>query len=177
MNRCRRSFEAPCLSGRSRCLACLGLVASLAWLSSSPTLQAQSDNFNDGNDTGWTRYSPFDPFGAPAEFSFPNGAYRIQGALSPAPDQLGPARAGSLRQDVVYTNFYIAVDVIDWDDSVRQAFGILARINNFGLGTTTGYAFTYDRGSGVTMTSGDTDLTSIVCQPGVSCEIPQDIQT
>ncbi len=177
MNRSLRSHGSRPASISSIGLAFLGLAAGLACLSLPMNLRAQSDDFNDGDDTGWTRFNPFAPFGAPAQFSFPGGAYRIQAALSPAPSQLGPARAGSLRSDVVYTNFYIAVDVIDWDDTVRQAFGILARVNNFGLGTTTGYAFTYERGAGVTMTSGDTDLSSIVCEPGVSCEIPVGIQT
>ena len=157
------------------------LLLALGCLLASPPqplhAQFQSDDFNDGNDTGWTRYSPFTPYGAPAGFFFTNGAYRIQAALSPAPTQLGPPRAGSLRADIVYTNFYVSVDIVDWDDTVRQSFGVLARINNFGLGTSIGYAFTYDRGSGVTMTSGDTDLSAIICQPGVSCEIPSGIST
>jgi hypothetical protein len=148
----------------------LGLV--LAGLPFGLRAQFESDDFNDGNDAGWTRYSPFTPFGAPTQFFFTNGGYRIRAALSPLPAQLGPPRAGSLREGVVYTNFYISVDVVNWDDSVRQAFGLLARINNFGLGTSIGYAFTYDRGSGVTMTSGDTDLSKIVCVPNASCEFP-----
>src|SRR6266581_6300145 len=32
---------------------------------------AQSDDFNSGNDTGWTRYDPLAAFGGGATFSFP----------------------------------------------------------------------------------------------------------
>ena len=71
------------------------------------------------------------------------------------------ARAGSVREDVTYTDFYIAVDVVNWDNTIRQAFGILGRVNTPGLGQTTGYAFTYERGSGVTETSGDLDISRI----------------
>src|ERR1043166_7660940 len=169
-------FPSAC-PARGRLTVWVVLAASLVLFGQPPRVTAQSDDFNDGNDTDWVEYSPFTPFGARAQLTFPNHAYRIQAALSPDPSQLGPARAGSLRQDVIYTNFYISVDVVDWDDTVQQAFGIIARINNFGLGTTTGYAFTYERGSGVTMTSGDTDLSAIVCQPGASCEVPEGIQT
>src|SRR5688572_30600580 len=94
-------------------------------------VNAQSDDFDDGNDAGWTRY---DPIGSHpqlpdiATFSFPNGnSYRIQTAPSPAPTQVGPGRAGSLRLDVNYTDFFICVDILHWNTNVNQAFGILDR--------------------------------------------------
>src|SRR6185436_2467109 len=43
--------------------------------------------------------------------------------------------------------FYLATDVVAWDDSLNQAIGLLARIQSPGLGTTLGYAFTYQVGS------------------------------
>src|SRR5262249_36264177 len=58
------------------------------------------DDFNDGNDDGWTRYSPLAPFGAPGTFSFPSGGYRIQAAPSPDLAALGPGRAGSARPEI-----------------------------------------------------------------------------
>ena len=125
-------------------------VASL-----TPVLHAQVDDFNDGNDTGWQRYNPI----GTATFSVQNGAYRIQSAATPNPD-FGPGRAGSIRNDAIYTtNFYVAVDVTNWNDSVNQSFGLLARITAPGAGTTMGYAFTYDRGT--TATSGDMDISGI----------------
>jgi len=52
-----------------------------------------------------------------------------------------------LRTNVTYTDFYIAVDVVGWDDSLDQAFGILARVREPGLGTTDGYALSYQTGN------------------------------
>jgi len=133
------------------------LLATLTVPCSSP---GQSDDFNDGNDTGWTRYSPLAAFGVPGVYTFPNGGYRIQ-VTTPTGLADNPGRAGSVREDVTYTDFYVSVDVVDWKDDTRQAFGLLARVGTPGLGTTAGYAFTYERGSGVTMTSGDTDLSRL----------------
>ncbi len=33
--------------------------------------RAQFDDFNDGNDLGWTHYEPLAPFGAGGTFTFP----------------------------------------------------------------------------------------------------------
>ncbi|HTD85979.1 MAG TPA: hypothetical protein VK850_05335 [Candidatus Binatia bacterium] len=114
-------------------------------------LCAQSDNFDDGNDAGWTRY---DPIGI-ATFSFPNGAYRMQTPRTPNA-AFGAARAGSLREDVTYTDFYITVDIPYSNTNLNQAFGILARVKEPGLGTTDGYAMTWNRGGG------DLDISAIV---------------
>lgn len=136
----RASAQRPCWLGT--CLACAALV--VGGLLPGPAL-GQSDDFNDGNDDGWTRY---DPIGSHpllpdiATFTLTNGAYRIQTAPSPAPAEVGPGRAGSLRLDVSYTDFYLSVDVVAWDPSVNAAFGLLARVRELGLGTTDGYAFT-----------------------------------
>lgn len=123
-------------------------------------LNAQlTDDFNDGNDNGWTRY---DPIGSHpqlpdiATFTVVNGAYRIQTAPSPAPSSVGPGRAGALRMDVNYTDFYISVDIVNWDTNVNQAFGILARCIDIGLGSTDGYAMTWDKGGG------DLDISRII---------------
>ena len=108
------------------------------------TARAQTDNFNSGTDTGWTRYDPLAGLGAPATFSFPGGnTYRIQAAVSPNPGVLGPGRAGSLRTDQTYSDFAVSFDLVDWNNSQDQAFGMLARVSQPGLGTTDGYAFTY----------------------------------
>ena len=111
------------------------------------------------NDTGWTHYDPLGTaFDSPkASFTFPNGGYRIK-ALIPPSNAAGPSRAGSVREDTVYSDFFVRVDVLAWDDTVRQSFGLLARVNTPGLQTSTGYAFTTDRGSGIMPTSDDTDI-------------------
>ena len=112
-------------------------------------LNAQTDDFNDGDDRGWREYDPLKS--APgvgtniATFSFPNGGYRIQTYRTPNA-AFGPARAGSLREDVTYTDFYITVDIVDWNTNLNQAFGIMARVSDVGFGTSDGYAMTWDRG-------------------------------
>ncbi len=102
------------------------------------------DGFDAGNDNAWTRYEPLAPFGAPGTYSFPNGGYRIQASASPDPAALGPGRAGSLRTDLnIAGNFLDSSDVLSWDNSQNQSFGLLGRVSNPGLATTTGYALTY----------------------------------
>jgi len=63
-----------------------------------------------------------------------------------------------------YSDFYVSVDLVDFDDTVRQAFGILARANTPGLGTTGGYLFSWEPGSGTlpTVAGGDLDISKIV---------------
>jgi hypothetical protein len=122
----------------------------------------QSDDFNDGNDNGWTRYDPFGGLGANiVQWSFPGGGYRIR-TIAPSPNfaLAGPGRGGSLRSEI-YTDFYIAVDIVNWSNALPQAVGILARIRDAGLGTTTGYAFTWSRGNPASDTAGSVDISVI----------------
>jgi hypothetical protein len=111
-------------------------------------VRAQFDDFNDGNDQGWTHVSPLVGFGVPGVFTVTNGAYRIQTTKpSPSPALLGPPRAYSLRRDMVYTDFYVSVDLVDWNDTALEGFGLAARVRTPGLGSSAGYAFTYTRSS------------------------------
>lgn len=134
-----------------------------------PTSQGPTifDNFNDGNDTANSPWDRFDPIGGvtapPASYLFTNGGYRIYSPVPAAPDA-GPARAGSFLRNAEYTDFYVSVDVIDFDDTVRQAFGIAARINEVGLGTTDGYLFSWEPGSGTLpgTNNGDLDISRLV---------------
>ncbi len=139
----------------------LVLILSAGLVHPLPRLFAQSDDFNDGNDTGWMRYDPFSGAGVNlARWEFTNGGYRIR-TTAPSPSaQLGAGRAGSVRSEL-YTNFYIAVDLVNWDDTLPHACGILARVQTPGLGTTTGYAFTWDRGNPASPTAGDVDISKI----------------
>ncbi|HUF62296.1 MAG TPA: LamG-like jellyroll fold domain-containing protein [Verrucomicrobiales bacterium] len=124
-------------------------AASLLFVALLPALPlplpAVFDDFDDGNDEGWTRLDPLNSAGvaAPVEFSFPSGAYRMVAPV-PAVDAAGPARGFTYLPGQEYTGFYCAVDILDWDDSINQAFGILGRARNIGLGQTTGYVFNYD---------------------------------
>jgi hypothetical protein len=121
------------------------LVSGLLFL--NPTVGwAQSDNFDDGDDSGWTQYDPIaqSGLGGVGAWSFPNGnSYRLQSSVSPAPGVVGPSRVGSLRTDVSYTNFYMIVDVVNWDTNLDQAIGLVARVRQVGLGSTDGYSMTY----------------------------------
>ncbi len=119
----------------------------------------QSDDFNDGNDAGWFRYDPLAPFGLTATYSFPNGGYRLQTAYITG-QAANPGRAGTVRSEV-YSDFYVSVDIVNWDDTLPQSAGLLARINTPGLQATTGYAFTWDRGNPTNPAAGDVDISRI----------------
>ena len=132
-------------SGRAIRRASAALLAALLGLAAGTLGLAQTDNFNDGNDAGWTHYDPLAGVGAPpTSFTFPGGnTYRIAAPARPsALAMFGQARAGSLLLSSNYTDFYIEVDLLDWNNSIDQAVGILARIKEPGLVTTDGYAFT-----------------------------------
>jgi hypothetical protein len=113
----------------------------------------QTDDFNDGDDAGWVRFG-LDAAGPPfsaASYSFPDDGfggkgYRIAVPAPPVPDA-GPARAFSYRTNV-YGDFYAAVDVVGWDNTLNQAFGFLVRASNIGLGQTDGYVLNYDPNQG-----------------------------
>jgi len=123
-----------------------------------------SDNFNDGNDTSpllaWERYNPI----LTGSFSFPGGnQYRIQSAASPDPGTFGQGRAGSFVPGD-YSDFYVAADLVDFDDTIRQVFGVVGRVQTPGPGTTGGYLFSWEPGSGTLpgTNNGDLDITFLV---------------
>jgi hypothetical protein len=118
-------------------------------------MAAVTDDFNDGNDAGWSHYSPLADFGAPGTYEVIDGKYRITASDSPDPSQLGPARAGSFRNDANFSDFTASIDLIDWDTSLDQAFGILARVATPGLGSTNGYALSYSP------VGGDLDISKV----------------
>jgi len=116
-------------------------TAALLFAATAPA-QIIFDNFDDGNDTGWTRISPI----GTGAFTFPGAnSYQIHTAASPSPGTVGPGRAGSHRTDGIYTSFTLQVDIVDWDETKpNMAMGLLARLNQVGAGTTDGYSFTLD---------------------------------
>ena len=140
-------LAAKRLFGRSHSVTVSMAVLAVGALISPDRVRAQSDDFNSGKDTGWTRYSPLTILGAPVTFGFPEDglggkAYRIQCPAPPLSDA-GPARALSYHTDI-YSDFYAAVDVVGWDNELNQAFGFVFRGETIGLGTTTGYVMNYD---------------------------------
>jgi hypothetical protein len=114
------------------------------------TLQGwgQSDDFNDGNDSGWTRLDAIGQvLGSPfAGYQVQSGLYRL--SCDPTPDpQLGPARLASYRADRIYSSFVVVVDVVSWDNTLDQALGILARVQAApGPGAVNGYSLNYQPG-------------------------------
>ena len=107
------------------------------------SLQSQSDDFDDGNDDGWTKVNTLAGQGVPASWGFPNGNSYSIAMEGHGIEPLGPPRAGSFIQDVTYENFYIAVD-INFDSSIDQNMGVLARVKEPGLATLDGYGAVYN---------------------------------
>ncbi len=95
-------------------------------------LLAQSDNFDSGMDSGWSKVS--NP-NYPATYSFPpdafgGHAYRLQAGAPPEPwSEANTARAVAYRGDRLYTNFFVAADIVAWDagHTNNAVFGVLAR--------------------------------------------------
>ena len=131
-----------------------------------PGLRAQSDNFDSGTDSGWVRVNVLADFGGPNAYSFPSSpfgkGYRIQctssSALLGACGDCGTARAISYRTNV-YSDFYAAVDVVNWDNSLDQGLVLAGRATGVsdqldpcplpapcppGFGTVNGYICNYD---------------------------------
>ena len=117
------------------------------FFSTGASAQLQQDSYDDGNDDGWDRFSPLDIVGASSIFTFPEyqgggHGYRLQSPAPPVADA-GPARSFTLLPEV-YSDFYASVDVVDWNNEADQAFGIIFRADNVGLGQTTGYVMNYN---------------------------------
>jgi hypothetical protein len=120
--------------------AAVGLTALTA---SSTFAAAFFDDFNDGNDVGWTRYHPRSTFGITPTFAFPNGGYRIAAPSSTNTTTQGYPLVGSLVAGETYQTFDVTVDLVDWNNSLDQGIGIVARAREVGFRTTDAYALTY----------------------------------
>ena len=110
-----------------------------------------SDDFNDGNDNGWTQFDPnrtlFEGVaGQYASFDASANVYRIQSFGS---DSVGsPSRAASYRADQTYTDFRITVDLVGFNASLDQRFGVLARLRQVELSDADGYFLSYNPSPG-----------------------------
>ena len=121
----------------------LSLFHSLLFVLSSITSNSQTDDFDDGNDNGWAKVNTLAGQGIPASWGFPNGNSYSIAMEGHGIEALGPPRAGSFIQDVSYENFYMAVD-INFDPSIDQNMGVLARAKEPGLATLDGYGAVYN---------------------------------
>jgi len=134
----------------ARAIPALALAAVLLG-PTAPWLAAQSDNFNDGNDTSpvsWYHYTLPAIWGA--TYSFPTDdtggkAYRISApATTPDPYNLMNSRAAAFPLTPTYTNrFTVGADLLAWSTGARPAVGVMWYVHDAGLGTTDGYAVTY----------------------------------
>ena len=136
---------------RLRCCGCRALLRILALVvgivlglsQNHPTHgQGFSDNYDDGNDQGWTRYDVLrqvEPSIA-GTFSFPGGnTYKIETLGNYSIPGVGGGRAGSLVTGSNYPDFRISVDIVDWRNDREYVMGPIARATTPGLGTTDGY--------------------------------------
>lgn len=130
------------------------LAAAFAGASlNPPSALAQSDDFNDGDDSGWSRLDPISLFylgtfgtnNPQNTWTVTDGKYRLQCAPTPNP-ALGQGRVLSLRSEV-YSDFHVSADIIDWDPSKTNAIALGARIGTPGPSTTRGYLFGYITGT------------------------------
>lgn len=109
--------------------------------------RGQTDDFDDGDDVGWMRQDSIgmilsSPF---ASFTFPAGGCRITAGASPAPALIGPSRAASFRQDVVYDGrLFLSVDLRISDPFIQQSAGFLALVQpNPMPGAVSGYSLSF----------------------------------
>ena len=131
------------------------LLCSLLSLFTATTASGQlqfTDNFNSGTDVGWVHYHPLQPppFNAPASWTFPPDGdgglgYRLLGG-PPQDKSGGPIRIGAFRQESVYSEFFVGVDLINWDDTIPESVAFLGtRITTPGFLTTHGYLAAYEQ--------------------------------
>ena len=129
---------SPTSSNRIRQI--FGGVTTALSIMVSATIQAQSDNFNDGDDVGWTHFTP-----AASTFSFPASS---QGGLGYKLETVNLAPAGrvaSILNGPSIPDFTVSVDLVDWSNPLRQEMGVMARVQPSpwaGL-LPSGYSFIY----------------------------------
>ena len=110
--------------------------------------QAQTDNFDSGSDAAWSKCtnSHYPSSYTFTTDSFGGKAYRLQG-FEPSGTHVGTntARAIAVRTDRLYTNFYVAADIVSWNPGYTNGlvFGLLARATptNFASGVFDGTMF------------------------------------
>ncbi len=109
-------------------------------------------DFNNQSDAGLTRFNPLAgvagqpggtftfPLLAPGNYGYELASPGVPSALVP---EIGQARLYSIDTAVSLTNFSTSADIVGWNDTLAEAFGVAGRTSNLGLGTSDGYAAFY----------------------------------
>jgi len=127
------------------------------------------DSFDSGTDSAWTRYDPLAGAGAGATFSFPNGLYQIQGAVSPDPTTLGPIRAASVRYDLAMTGYQLEeVEIHGWDNNLKESFGLLSFVQPLTHDGISGYALTYSTSGLLSLSIFRNDVATVLASKQVT---------
>jgi hypothetical protein len=133
------------------------LIGCLALSFHVCTASAQfSDNFNTGTDPAWTRWMPQTPVAFSQTFNFPLSSqgglgYRMTSVTTVgAPNAYN--RVGSYVTSLApITDFLVSVDLINWDNTLGQNMGVMARLtapitgilpNGYGFGYVNRYSGT-----------------------------------
>jgi hypothetical protein len=126
------------------CRSISALAASILLVALQPRAAAQSDNFDSGAlSTNWTVYEAF-----PQSFTFPTvgTGFGLEIQASPYAAASLPAVCGIVQTNYVYSDFYLAVDLVNWVVE-NQAAVLCARFapgGNFGLDGGSGMILNYD---------------------------------
>lgn len=118
----------------------LGCLIASSYLFNA-TAQPYADNFNDGNDAGWTQFAPV----AGSTFTFPASSQGGLGYQLTSPPASPAGRVGSvLTSATPISDFIVTVDLVDWNNSLRQEMGMMARVQPSPSGLLpTGYSMIY----------------------------------
>lgn len=157
-----RTFPSPDLAGRDKAPGEAHLMRAKSWLILAlgllvAPISARADflfNFNGMNDNGLSEYNPLKPFGLPGQYTYPplgtgNFGYRLSqgsggvGVTSNLVNVIGPSRMGSLVSGVQVVDEVLSTDVINFNSSLADVFGLTSRVTSPGFGTTNGYALLY----------------------------------
>ncbi|MCI0745159.1 MAG: hypothetical protein L0Y58_07120 [Verrucomicrobia subdivision 3 bacterium] len=152
-------------------------------LNSQFVVLSQSDNFNDGDDLGWTRVDYSSQGGPVGTFTVTNGAYRLHYLISSNEMvSFGFPRIASYPADNnVFADFYLQVDLLDWERQLvgyaLQGFGLMARAQpDIQTNGFSGYFFLFEPDMFIDFLRFEPDGTWCQCSQDSSI-LPQDPKT
>jgi hypothetical protein len=122
-------WDSPSRNTIFTAATCLNTLAALLALATTARAQPIYDNFDTGGFNPAASWVLFNNPSYPATYTFPQVdafggyAFRMQGdvPLSPSSgDGIGTARAGAVCTNRVYTNFYVAADLSNWQTNAYK---------------------------------------------------------